>query len=225
MKKLSILFLAIAVGATLMLVYVSILGENAKIDRTVDKFFQAIQQENYQEISKYYKQTEPSSADRKEKYLPHAIIALEISLLSHFDLLNESKYIAEIKQQELWLPFLHKGPVHLNVRLQPKSNGIWNLFAKTKDDILEDFLTVERQEGSWIITQIDWDNPYIAKKFDTIYNKMKFLDLVELDEQTLSFKGVELKRASLTPEDARMLIFYLNSFKAVVNNTALGNSH
>lgn len=177
-----------------LIVFVSILGENHRIDFLVQSFFSDLKDGNVASLCPLLKLENQNDACSDRLFL------LELSLLSHFKLMEKSDYSLIITQDHFWLPLITSGRVEVGIALSEKKKNMFEEYmAKLENkDRIEGFMTVERRGGTWVITDIHLDSPALAavmsdmeKTFDMTRYVSKSqhgykLQPLDIDIQTLS---------------------------------------
>ena len=165
----------ITLGFVAILVFVSLLGENNKVNDTVSSFFKHIKAHDYESAATYItadttqRLTTASGLDFED----FAFI-FEVALLSHFNLLDHEDYRVVIKRESFWIPYLDDAKVEVGVFVKTKEkNLIENLKHERSPLTLHGLFTVTRIDGIWSITQIHLQDQPLSHAFTALAAKLK----------------------------------------------------
>ena len=171
--------LASAVIAMLIAVvaYVSLLGENNKIDELIEGFFQDIRAGNYDNVLR-------SGAMGSREDPSDSLFLLDLSLSKYYGLLGCSNCEMVFRKSRLWVPFLSEGPVRVDVLLRKKAGG--GLFRQALSLIermgtspgeeagfVKGLLTVDRKDGNWVVASIDVGGSAIEKVYADLQDQLQ----------------------------------------------------
>ncbi len=189
-----------------LIVFVSILGENHRIDFLVKGFFSDLKEGNYTTLCPLL-----NLENQRSDTCPDRLFLLELALLSRFNLLESDDYSLIISRDHFWLPFVTSGRVDVGIALSEKKKNMfeeWMAQLKNNDRI-DRFMTVERQGGAWVITAVHLDSPALAPVMADMAKKLDIgryvvksaagytLQPIEIDVQNLSHAERRLFEHSL----------------------------
>jgi hypothetical protein len=183
MKKshitLGVLILILVLVLVAAIGYVSLLGENNKIDELTQTFFQEIRGGAYGEATSGVRVKAPGRVEE----LSDSLFLLEVSLLEHYELLNSDTYEVVTKRSHLWIPFVEDNPVDVAVSLRKKSegrsirgalSGIKGLWSSEKNpDLIEHLFTMRRRNGNWIVESVNISGTPIEKTYDDMRERLR----------------------------------------------------
>jgi hypothetical protein len=189
-----------------LIVYVSILGDNHKIDFLVNSFFDDLKSHDYERLCSLLPKGEFGDMPCDD-----ACFLLEISFLSRYNLMDKDDYAIEIKRDHFWFPFVTDDHVSVGIAFtEKKSNSFLQFFHHSDtDNFVKNFIQVKRSEGAWVITEISLEKSSIYPLFSQLKNE------VVLDRYVgTAQKGYTLKENTVDPDDMpsldrRLLIFNL----------------
>jgi hypothetical protein len=160
-------------------VYVSLLGENNKIDELTRAFFQEIGGGTYGEATKNVRVKAPGPAEETSD----SLFLLELSLLKHYNLLNNEAFEVVTRRDHLWIPYVDDSPVQVSVSLKKKPDGnslkealsrIGRSWSSDKDaDSIGRLLTVRRKKGNWVIESVNISGSVIEKTYGDMRERLR----------------------------------------------------
>jgi len=152
-----------------LIVFVSFLGENHRIDFLVTDFFDDLKNGNYNQICPLLDLPDNGSDECMDQ-----LFFLELSMLSRFNLLEKTDYSLVITRDHFWIPFLTDDRVIISIAMTEKKK---NMFEEWKarfehDDRIEGFMIVERRGGQWVIDKIRFNEPALATSIEELKNSV-----------------------------------------------------
>ncbi len=148
-----------------ILIFVSLLGENNKIDHVVDAFFEKIQSQQYFSIDDNGNIVENANVFDVGGDFSENCLLLELALLEKYDITDASKCKIEVDKECFWVPFVRGSDINVGISLKnPEAWQFSSLFKKgMKTEPIENLFTVTRTNGKWLISSIHLkDSPLIA---------------------------------------------------------------
>ena len=166
---------AIAAGFIVMLIFVSLLGENNNVNDTVASFYKHIKAHDYGNASTYV------TADAIDRFTTSSgmdfedyAFVLELALLSHYNLIDKEDYRVVISRESFWIPYMNNATVKVGVFLKAKGKSLLeNLQHLSSPHKIHGLFTVERVNGIWKITQIQLQDPPLSNRFTTLAARLK----------------------------------------------------
>ncbi len=201
MEKLDIYFRSFLVlfiaGFLGLIVYVSLLGDNHKINFVVEQYFTQVKNRDFSKLCDLKNSTDflKTEACRDQNFL------LETAFLVKYDLLSATDYAVEIQRSHFRIPFFTDDCVSISVALTPVQDNFIKAFFGSKEYVyVNDFILVEKKSKLWEITDISMKDPSLLK----IYNNLqKDLDLNRYVSRTE--KGYVVNRVDINPESLSRL--------------------
>ena len=213
--NLMVVFIVLAVFVVGVLTYVSILGENHKINRAINSYFDTLKNGRYREACESYSsdfQQEHLASD--EERLNFSLL-LELTLLKHFKLINYYDYEVELKRNRFWIPFSSDNSLRVSVLLREKGGkSIAETFSQGHtSNFIDDLIVVVREKGAWKIRHFNITDSAIAG----IYNDVRqTIDINKYTTKTTNgfrLRDADINFKTLTPIDKRLLSFSLYRIK------------
>ena len=206
-------FVAVCIALLVCAVaYVSLLGENNKIDELVQGFFQDIRAGNY------------DTGLRPNMVGPHedaadALFLLDLALYEHYGFPGRNDCEMVFKKSRLWVPFLSEGPVKVNVGLRKRpGKGFFNQAsslvgkvgpATDEMPLVEGLLTVARKHGNWVVASINVKGSAIEKEYADLQERLRSEHYLTRTAQGFAMKAFEARPGEMTFVEKQMLIHTL----------------
>jgi hypothetical protein len=215
--NLPVVFIVLAVFVVVVLTYVSILGENQKINRVINSYFDKLKDGMYLEACENYSsnvQLDQLTSD--EEHLNFNFL-LELSLLKHYNLVDHYDYEVELKRNHFWVPFVSDDSVRVSVLLREKGgNGIADTFSRPRDltrNFIDDLIVVVREKGTWKIRQFNVADTAIASIYNDVRQSIDINTYIIKTTHGFHLKDSDINFETLTPIDKRLLRFSLYRVK------------
>ena len=131
--KFPVVFIVLGIFVVGILTFVSILGENQKINRVINSYFDKLKDGMYLEACENYSShVQPDQLTSDEEHLNFNFL-LELSLLKHYNLVDHYDYEVELKRNHFWIPFVSNDSVCVSVLLRKQgSNSIADTFSRRR---------------------------------------------------------------------------------------------
>jgi hypothetical protein len=209
--NLPVFFIMLAVFVVVVLTYVSILGENHKIDRIINNYFYKLKDGMYLEACESFSSNLQEEQFANDEQRLNFNLLLELSLLKQYNLIDHYDYEVELKRNHFWVPFYSDDSVKVSVLLREKGGkSIADNFSRGRTrNFIDDLIVVGREKGTWKIRQFNVADTAIAG----IYNDMRQnIDINTYATKTTNgfrLKDTDINFKTLTPIDKRLLRFSL----------------
>ncbi len=233
---LGIASLVVLISLFLAFAFVSLYGENGKVDEAVIAFFDDLKNKNYGAICAglpEYANTPSLSADDK---CSDAMFLLETTLLEQYKLLGSESYTVETKKDHFWIPFLerYRKPVRVSVVLREEKKSTHSKASTTKKisdaakgiltvvprgdlPFVEHLLTVKRSHGVWTVVRITPEDSDIASLYAGLKERIAFGRYVRKTERGVMIERTEIDTGTMTPLDRRVLGYNLRKIQDLIN--------
>jgi hypothetical protein len=187
-----------------LIVFVSILGENHRVDDLVTQFFNDMKDGNYEKICPYFEEKGEESEECRNR-----LFFLELSMLSRFGLLDRDDYSLVITTDHFWVPFVTGGSLDIGITLTEKKKNMFEQWMEhfDNDDKIDRFMTVERRGGTWEITKVRLDDPRLAETMEKLKTTLDVNRYIEKTEKGYAFKAAEIDLNSMNHEEKRLFDF------------------
>lgn len=216
LKKLnsyiSIFFFVFIVGFISLIVYVSLLGDNHKINFAVEQYFTDIKNRTFDT---------PCADIKSENILQveecrNKFFLLETALLSKYNLLGAKDYSVEIKRNHFWIPFITDDTILISVAFIPKRENFFKSFVNKKNIVyVENLLTVKKENKLWQVQKIDLDSTSLAPVFNKLRKEINLNTYVIKTEKGYILNNVEIDFDKLSPLKRRLFEYSLNKLSAL----------
>jgi hypothetical protein len=194
-----------------ILTYVSILGENNKIDRVITAYFDNLRDGMYLEacdgFSTSVQEGQLASDDQRMNFN----FLLELSLLKRYDLIDNYDYTVALERSNFWIPFISGDSVRVSVLLRKKGGkGVSNtLLSSHNRELTRNLIVVGREKGSWKIRQFSTADSSISGIYNDVQQHIDLNKYVQKTSTGVHLKDTEIDFKTLTPIDKRLLRFSL----------------
>jgi hypothetical protein len=209
--NLPVFFIMLAVFVFVVLTYVSILGENHKINRIINNYFDKLKDGMYLEACESFSSNLREEQFANDEQRLNFNLLLELSLLKQYNLIDHYDYEVELKRNHFWIPFYSDDSVKVSVLLREKGGkSIADNFSRGRTrNFIDDLIVVVREKGTWKIGQFNVADTAIAG----IYNDMcQNIDINTYATKTTNgfrLKDTDINFKTLKPIDKRLLRFSL----------------
>jgi hypothetical protein len=202
---------ALALSFFALIVFVSVLGENHRVDFLVEGFFKDLKDGNYSGLCPLI-----HTADNRPGTCMDRLFVLELAMLSRFGLLESSDYSLVITRDHFWIPFLTSGRVTVGVALTEKKKNMFEEWMSRFEarDRIEDFMTVERIDGKWEITGVRLEAPALASTMAEMERSVDLNRYIVKTEKGYAFKPREIDFKDFNPVEKRLFEFSLKKISS-----------
>ena len=209
--NLIFIFIVLAVFVVGVLTYVSILGENHKVNRAINNYFDKLKDGMYLEAcasySSHFQQDQLSSDEERI----HFNFLLELTLLKYYNLIDHYDYKLELKRSHFWIPFVGDDSVRVSVALRKKEDkGVTDVLSRGhSSEPIHDLIIMEREKGSWKIRQFAIADSSISGIYNDVRQSIDINTYTEKTTDGFRLKYFDINFQTLTPIDKRLLRFSL----------------
>ncbi|OGP53228.1 MAG: hypothetical protein A2Y65_09105 [Deltaproteobacteria bacterium RBG_13_52_11] len=191
--------------------YVSILGENHKIDRVIVAYFNNLKDGMYLEACEGFSSNFQEGQLSSDELRVNFNFLLELSLLKHYNLIDNYDYKVELKRSHFWIPFISGDSVRVSVVLRKKGDkGVPDTLSSGHDsDLTRNLIVVEREKRSWKIKQFTVADSSISDTYNDLRQNIDLNKYIKRTPKGFLLKNTEVNFTTLTPLDKRLLRFSL----------------
>ena len=196
MEKLDVyiksFFILFIIGFLSLVVYVSLLGDNHKIEFAVEQYFEALKNRDYKTPCPRVNSDalQPLEDCRDYNFL------LETAFLMHYGLMEENDYSLVIKTSHFWIPWISNDTVSISVAMIPKrENFIKSFFGNSKVYYVSDFMTVKKEDKIWQVQSISVQGSSLSPLFTKVRKDINIHRYITKGEN-----GFFLNKAEVDPE-------------------------
>ncbi|MCP4760221.1 MAG: hypothetical protein GY870_00470 [archaeon] len=204
------------------IIYVSLLGENKKIDDIVDEYFKNIKEYKYIEAYQHL------SEDSKNGYFADIgsfsdfSFLIESSLLQKYSLIDSEDYNVKLKRSHLWIPYLKKDEIYVSVLLKKSSPNILSFFKNYKEDIfVENLFVMGRENGAWKITGINIYDSLISRIFKEIEARFDLKNSLIITQNKIIINKLEITTQNISIVEKRMYQYILRKAVDLIEDKAV----
>jgi hypothetical protein len=209
--KVSVIFIMLAIFVIVVLTYVSILGENDKIDRVIAAYFNNLKDGMYLEACEGFSSNVQEDQLSSDELRMNFNFLLELSLLKRYNLIDNYDYKVELKRSHFWIPFISDDSVRVSVLLRKKEDkGIsYALSRGHGSELTRNLIVVRREKRSWKIKQFTIADSSISDIYSDVRQNIDLNKYVQRTPNGFRLMNTEVNFNTLTPLDKRLLRFSL----------------
>jgi hypothetical protein len=213
--NLPVVFIMLAVFVAGVLTYVSILGENQKINRVINNYFDKLKEEMYLEACESFSSNLREEQLANDEQRLNFNFLLELSLLKQYNLIDHYDYEVELKRNHFWVPFYSDDSVRVSVLLSEKGGkNIADTFSRGRTrNFIDDLIVVVREKGTWKIRRFNVADTTIAGMYNDVRQNIDINTYVTKTTNGFRLKDSDINFKTLTPIDKRLLRFSLYRIK------------
>ncbi len=211
-----IIFAVIVVG---ILTYISILGENQQINRIITTYFDKLKDGMYLEASESFSSNFQDGKLSSDEQRMNLNFLLELSLLTHYNLIESFDYKVELKRSNFWVPYVSDDQVRVGVLLKKKDTR--RIFLASSSDqggnIIENLIVMKREKRTWKIKEFAIADSALAGTYNDLRQNFDLNKYVQKTSEGFRFNSAEINFKTLTPTDKRLLNFSLYKIQKLLN--------
>jgi hypothetical protein len=205
--------------------YISLLGENNRIDDLVGRFFEMARAGRYDDVASMLSPEARSRLCTEPGRFSDSVFFLELSLLSYYDLLDCDDYTVAIRKTHFWIPYIEERPIRISISLMRKqgspSHRIISNFADVvsrpeKENFIRSLFSVERKGGRWVITDINVDGSAIAKTYADLRQNAHLDRYASVTHNGFAMHEFKVRADEMTPAERRILLHVLRKTQLLI---------
>jgi hypothetical protein len=223
MKKpsinLTVVFIIFGIFVAGILAYISVLGENQQINRIIVAYFDKLKDGMYLEacesFSSNFQDGQLSSNEQRMNFN----FLLELSLLTHYNLIESSDYKVELKRSNVWVPYMSSDVVHVSVLLKRK-DARRLFYARSNDqskDLIDKLIVVVREKRTWKIKEFAVADSSLAGIYNDLRQNFDLNKYAQMTFDGFRFNSAEINFKTLSPTDKRLLNFSLYKIQKLLS--------
>lgn len=218
-RLLTITFSFFGFFVVIFLIYISLLGENNKIDIEIDKYFLDLKNQNYikafNKIDAYSKE----GAFLKDNFNYDFSFTNFLALRDMYNCIETEEYRFEYKKHSFWLPFQGNNIVKVGLRVIRVNdfNTFSILLDENKPEYIDNYITMKRINGIWRIVDLKASHEKFVKHFRKISKRMKGNRFIVNAEGSVAFKNYVIDYSKLKKIDIKIIKFQLNKVENMID--------
>lgn len=224
MKRPSVVLALIVPVVALVLaasvVYVSLIGENNKIDELTRTFFQEIGESAYGQDTGNVRVKAPGPTEDTSD----SLFLLKLSLLKHYNLLNDGAYEVSTRRDRLWTPFDNDGLVEVSVSLRRKpreGDSLGQVLSRLGSSWSSDqapgsishLVTVRRKNGNWVIDSVNISGSVIEETYNDMRERLGSHRRVTMSPHSIIVHEFTVAPDRLDPVERLILLHTLHKIQ------------
>jgi hypothetical protein len=216
MKKSRLMLGTLATAGIVILIgavaYVSLLGENNKIDELTQSFFQDLRSGNYDHLvgtDMAGPHEDPSDS----------LFLLDLALFKHYGLLGSGNCETVFRRSRLWVPYLSEGPVTVDVLVRKRpgkkfSEQALSLMGRIgssgeKAEFVKNLLTVDRKGGNWVLASVNVKGSALEKTYADLQNRLRLQHDLTRTAHGFTMQAIEVNLDDMSFADKQVLLHML----------------
>lgn len=198
-----------------VLTYVSILGENHKIDRVIHSYFDKLKDGMYLEACDTFSTNLQEVQFASDEQRLNFNVLLELSLLKYYSLLDHYDYRVELQRSHFWIPLISDDSVRVSILLSTKGGkGVTNALSRGRSrELIRDLIVVGREKRQWKIRQFAIADSSLADTYNDVRQAIDLNKYAIMTPNGFRLKDTEINFETLTPIDRRLLRFSLHKIQ------------
>ena len=208
---ISVILAVFIIGFLSLIVYVSLLGDNHKINFAVEQYFADIKNRTF---------TTPCSASDSEKIIDaedcrNNFFLLETALLLKYNLIEAKEYSIEIKRGHFWIPFITTDTVSVGIAFTPKKENFIKAFLnKDKIKYTNGLMTVKKKNKVWQVETINFESDSLAPVLNQLKKEIDMDTYTSKTEKGYNLKKVEVDFKGLSPLKKRLFEYSMQKLSS-----------
>ena len=204
------LFCAIMGTFVIVILFVSLLGENNKANDLVSGFLKNIQEHEYGQAAQLLPDISILNHASNPKEFDDMAFLLDLTLISHFNLLSKENYTFHITRDSFFIPLRGKNRITLSILLKQKEEGLLqSLDINEPMKPVHALFTVERTHGNWKIIKIGLDTSPLKEDFNRLCEAFRLHSGFKFTEKGFIIERIEYDPARVSPTEKRIYQHFL----------------
>jgi len=209
----------------IVLVYISLLGENNRVDASVQRFFDEIKSKAYFSICNNTIIMGTDDPFKQGGDCAENCFLFELSLLKYFKLDNSDNYKVIVKKDHFWIPYSGDNYIKASLCLMNlKDYSPFSFFGKKPDTLwIEDLFTMHRQNGVWKIVGIDLQNKAIFPIFEQLKKDLELGTYITRTGNKYIIRQMEIDTDHLDTIEKRKIEYILLKISRLIMDKNASN--
>ena len=210
LKSVSIIII-LALFVIGVLTFFSILGENHKINRTIEAYFNNLKDGMYLEACGGFSSNVQGEQLSSDEQRMNFNFLLELSLVKRYDLVDVFDYKVDLARSHFWIPFISDNLVRVSVALRRKGDkSIFDTQSRGRGrELTRNLIVVGREKRLWKIRQFAIADSSLAETYNDLRQTIDLNKYVKRTLDGFRLEGTDIALKTLTPIDKRLLRFSL----------------
>jgi hypothetical protein len=209
--SMSLVFGILAIFVIVILTYVSVLGENHKVDRVINGYFDKLKDGTYLEACESFSSNLQEVQLASDEQRLNFNFLLELSLLKHYNLIDYHDYTVALQRSHFWIPFISDDSVRVSVLLRKKGDkGVTDVLSRGhSSEPIRDLIIVGREKRQWKIKRFNIADSSLADTYNDVRQTIDLNKYTKMTSHGFRLQDTEINFKTLTPIDKRLLRFSL----------------
>jgi hypothetical protein len=216
---MSPVFVFLAIFVIGILAYISVLGENHKIDRVINSYFDKLKDGMYLEACESFSSNLQEVQRASDEQLLNFNFLVELSLLKYYGLIDHYDYTVKLERNHFWIPLISEDSVRVSVLLRKKGDkGVSGALSQDHSrGLSHNLIVVGREKGSWKIKRFNIADSPLADIYNDLRQSIDLNKYTKMTARGFRLQDTEINFKTLTPIDKRLLRFSLYKIQQSLN--------
>jgi len=201
------------------LVFVSLLGENNKIDATVHNYFKNVQAQEYFSEEDNLKTVADLDVFDIEGEFSENCFLLEFALLEKYGLIESQAYDIVLEKDIFWIPFSGNSSVNVSVSLHPSRNSFRSFIEDDAVEVISGLFTVKKINGLWRIASINVKDSALLPYVKSLRKDLVLESYVKTAGEKLIIMPVEIDTGNATIFEKRKLSYIFQKVNHLIQSS------
>ncbi|MDP2562165.1 hypothetical protein [Psychrobium sp. 1_MG-2023] len=197
--------------------FISLLGENHKIDNQIKDYLTQIQAGNYTKLCLPIASHQTDTQALNELPCQNKNFLLLISLLESFSLLDTSNYEITVKRHNFWVPFISDSRVSVGVSLSTKQDRtLTSVLTSPEHHYIDNLFSVKREGSGWKIDAIRINHEQFINIVQNNQTSLDFEKFISQTEDGFRLHHNVIKKADMSAKEKHVLRFNLEKVASLL---------
>ena len=212
-------FIIFGIVVACILAYISLLGENQQINRIITAYFDKLKDGEYLEACESFSSNFQSGQLSDDEQRMNFNFLLELSLLMHYNLIEQHDYQVELRRSNFWIPYMSDDLVRVSI-LCKKKDTRRIFFARSNEqsgNLMHNLIVMKREKRTWKIKEFTIAGSSLAGTYNDVHLHVDLNKYVQRTPDGFRFNSAEINFKTLSPTDKRLLNFSLYKIQKLLN--------
>lgn len=194
-------FILFIVGFFSLIVYVSLLGDNHKIDFAVEQYFQSMKDCEY---DRFCDTADPEKISAARDCSDFNFL-LETALLMKYGLVDAKDYKVLIKKSHFRIPWITEDTVAISIALAKRKSNLCEAFYGGDGTVYtKDMIRVAKAGKIWQIREISVEDPALDTLLEKVSRQINLEKYITRTENGFNLNRAEVRPENFSPMERRL---------------------
>lgn len=217
--KILVIVLSIVIFMAGLFTFLSLLGENSRVTSIAAEFFVQIRKQHYGKTYQFLSRELRAAEYPDPEQFYATCFHLEAALLTRYNLLDQRSYTVVAQKKHFWTPLMGAKSIAVSIGFRPKEKDrTLSSYLKEEhyDDLVENLLTLVREDGHWKIGHINIQESSIASLYEQMEKQAKLDQYIQTTPGGFVLAPIEIVPRSMSALEQRRLAFIIQKITRVV---------